>query len=362
MKVYYDARWILVENRFDGVSRYSHELAWSLHARTDIEVVWLVYDERQLAKLPPGEHVMVNNPHHQLAELRLPFTLNKLGAKIVYSPFFLMGTLGKRYKLVLTIHDLIYFTHRTPPQWLKWHERLAFWLFNASYVPLRWQLNQADAIATVSDTAARELIAARATTRKVTVVSNAVNPELFRDSTPRNRAEMEGVVYMGAFTPYKNVECLIDAAALVPDITLHLCGKLPSSRRPQIEARIAVHGIANRVVLYDGATDNQYRRALAQARCAMSASRLEGFGLPLIEAQQAGVPFGAADTPIFHEVGNSSVLYFDPNDPKTAAEVMRKFGNKKINQEYTARGYKNAARYTWQNSANTAIKICQSLY
>ncbi len=360
MKVYYDARWILVENRFDGISRYSHELAWALAEQSGIEPVWIVYDQRQLAKLPAGEHVMVTSPYNQLTELFVPLRLNRHGAKLVYSPFFLMGTFGKRYKLVLTIHDLIYFTHRTPPQWYKWYERLAFWLFHTTYWPLRWQLNSADVVATVSDTARDELVKARATKRDIVVVPNAVNPKLFQDTTVRQRAAMSGIVFMGAFTPYKNVECLIDATALVPDVTLHLCGKLPPARRPSIEARIAAHGITDRVVLYDGATDDQYRAALAQARCAMSASKLEGFGLPLIEAQQAGVPFGAADTPIFREVGGNSVLFFDPDSPEQAAEIMRKFADPLVSADYINRGFKNAARYTWANSASVAANICRS--
>lgn len=361
MKVYFDARWILVENRFDGISRYSHELAWQLAAQPDIEPVWIVYDDRQLAKLPPGEHVMVNSPYNPITEMTLPFKLNKYGAELVYSPFFMTGTLGRRYKLVLTIHDLIYFTHRTPPQWYKWYERTAFWLFHTSYWPLRWQLNAADMIATVSETAKTELLKAHATKREIVVVPNAVSPERFSDTTPRQHSAMDGVVYMGAFTPYKNVECLIDAVALVPEVTLHLCGKLPPARRPEIEARIAERGITSRVVLYDGATDDQYREALSYARCAMSASRLEGFGLPLIEAQQAGVPFGAADTPIFREVGGDSVLFFDPDSPEQAADVIRAFADEQTSRKYTARGFKNAARYTWTHSARIAADICKSL-
>ena len=93
----------------------------------------------------------------------------------------------------------------------------------------------------------------------------------------------------------------------------------------------------------------------------MSASRLEGFGLPLIEAQQAGVPFGAADTPIFREVGGDSVLFFDPDSPEQAADVIRAFADEQTSRKYTARGFKNAARYTWTHSARIAADICKSL-
>lgn len=433
MKVLFDARWILVENRFDGVSRYTYELAHALAARDDIEIAWLVYDQRQVDKLPAGEVVWANNPNNILQEVfSLARTVNRSGYKLLYSPFFTVGTFGKRFKLVLTIHDMIYFTHRTPPQWLPWHVRLGWWLFHTTYWPMRWQLNKADIVATVSETAWQELLDAKATKCEIVTVANAAG-EGFRKTEDRiqnlefrnqklesEKVEVESsdkrvvreseqqeeiagdfsqvlnrsdrtretamlraehalasagndasgedtrynsnnIVYMGAFTPYKNVECLIDALEFLPEVTLHLCSKIPPARRPSLEKYIADRGVANRVVLYDGATDEQYKSALAGARCAISASRLEGFGLPLIEAQQAGVPFAAADTPIFHEIGQASVLYFSPNSPRECAERIQQFADPEVSKDYIARGYQNAARYTWANSAEIAAKICKKL-
>jgi len=361
MKVLYDARWILVENRFDGVSRYTHELAHALAKQPNIEIAWLVYDQRQVDKLPAGKVVWANNPSHTLKEFfTLARTVNKSGYKLLYSPFFTIGTLGKKFKLVLTIHDMIYFTHRTPPQWLPWHIRLGWRLFHLTYWPMRWQLNHAVAVATVSDTARQELLAARATKRPITTVANAVGNQ-FYDPTPRPRHTYKNIVFMGAFTPYKNVECLLDMLPLLPDITLRLCGKLPPSRRSEIMARITQNNITDRVVLYDGATDPQYQAALTEACCAISASRIEGFGLQVIEAQAAGVPYACADTPIFREIGQDSVLYFSPDSPAQAAECVKKFRKAAVSRDYIQRGYANSMRYTWDNSAKAARAIISDI-
>lgn len=361
MKVLFDARWVLIENRFDGVSRYSHELAHAMAAREDLELTWLIYDKRQLDKLPAGDYVLANNPNNAWREFwSLARTINQSGHKLVYSPFFMMGTLGKRYKLVLTIHDMIYFHYRTPPQWLPWTTRLGWWLFHTSYWSMRFQLNHADTVATVSSTARQELLDAHATKRPIVTVPNAVG-NAFHDPTERERHSFKNIVYMGAFTPYKNVECLIDMLAELPDMQLHLCGKLPPARRAAIEARINERGVKDRVVLYDGATDDQYRQALREAYCAISASRVEGFGLPVIEAQSAGVPFVCADTPIFHEIGQDSVLYFDPDKPSQAADQVRKLSDVTTNQDFVKRGYANSTRYTWNASAQAAADICGSI-
>ncbi len=361
MKVLFDARWILVENRFDGVSRYSHELAWAMSRREDLQMIWLVHDDRQLAKLPAGEHVMTNDPNDPLAEFfTLGFKLNNIDCDVVYSPFFMMGTFGKRYKLVLTIHDLIYFRHRTPPHWLPWYVRVGWWLFHMSYSPLRFQLNAADSIATVSETARQELLAVKATRRDITTVSNATSDH-FVDTEPRNHHASNEILYMGAFTPYKNVECLIDALALLPDVTLHLCGKMPPARGKVFEQRMRDKGVFERVIVHNGVDDETYKQLLRKVRCSVTASRHEGFGLPVIEAQQARVPVACSDTPIFREVAGESALFFSPDSPEQCADIIKQFADKQISDEYIARGATNVARYTWDNSAAVAAEICHNL-
>lgn len=360
MEVIYDARWLLLDHRFDGVSRYSYELAWAMSRQPGITLIWLVHDERQLAKLPPGRHILANDPNHAKKELfELPATLNAAGARIVYSPFFVMGTRGKTYRLVLTIHDMIYFRHRTPPQWLPWHVRLGWRLFHLTYMPLRRQLNRADIVATVSHTARQELLAARATKREVITVPNAVTQDSQVTSTYHYASN--SIVYMGSFTPYKNVECLIDALVELPGVTLHLLSKIPLKRSLQLKQRAELQGVADRILLHNGVSDEAYRAILRDARCLVTASKIEGFGLPIIEAQQQGVPVACSDIPIFREVAGESAVYFDPKDPSACAGAIRALGDPARSHEYIVKGLKNAERFNWDDSARIAVELCKKI-
>jgi glycosyltransferase involved in cell wall biosynthesis len=51
-------------------------------------------------------------------------------------------------------------------------------------------------------------------------------------------------------------------------------------------------------------------------------SHEEGLGLPLLEAQYAGLPVIAPDQPVFREVLEVSGLYIDPADPAAAADTI----------------------------------------
>ncbi len=52
----------------------------------------------------------------------------------------------------------------------------------------------------------------------------------------------------------------------------------------------------------------------AGATAVLVPSRKEGFGLPVLEAMQLGVPVLASDTPALREVGGAAARYLSPDD------------------------------------------------
>ena len=360
MRVIYDARWLPVDDHFDGIGRYAHELAWAMSRRDDVELQFLVHDPRQAEKLPSKRYLVVNRPDDIFAEWSLPKKLETERPDVVYSPFYLMG-FGQRkrsYPLILTIHDLIYFHYRTPPQWLPWYQRAGWRLFNLTKWPTKLLLDKADHVVAVSDSARQEIQDRGITKRPLTTVSNAIRPSNHIHTI--NPASLD-IVYMGTFTPYKNVELLIDTMAALPDMTLHLLSRIPVKRRRELERRARQRAVRGHVVFHNGVSDEQYQRLLAGARCLVSASRLEGFGLPLLEAQAVGVPIAVSDTSIFREVAADSALFFDPDSPSECADAIRQLSDPEISKRYVRRGLENAQRFSWDKSAETAIGICQQL-
>ena len=53
---------------------------------------------------------------------------------------------------------------------------------------------------------------------------------------------------------------------------------------------------------------------LRGATALVSASRDEGFGIPLVEAMALGTPLVVSDIPVFREVGGDAAAYVDPDD------------------------------------------------
>src|SRR5690606_18543794 len=55
------------------------------------------------------------------------------------------------------------------------------------------------------------------------------------------------------------------------------------------------------------------------------ASLNEGFGLPLIEAAQRGLPIIARDIPVFHEVAGDAAWYFSGNTAEELEQTLRQW-------------------------------------
>ena len=72
----------------------------------DVQLVMVISDERQLQMLPDLPHVKICSPTGPL-EPTAALQLNKYKPDVVFSPMQTIGSVGRKFKLVLTLHDLI---------------------------------------------------------------------------------------------------------------------------------------------------------------------------------------------------------------------------------------------------------------
>lgn len=339
MKVIFDCRYVRVD-RHDGISRYSAGLVTALGRLCPVTM--LISDRRQLAQLPDLPWHLVSAP----TSIREPLVARQvrgLGADVVFSPMQTMGSWGRRYRLVLTLHDLIYYTDPTPPPEFAAPIRLLWRLYHLAWWPQRMLLDRADAVVTVSRTTAALIARHRLTRRPVTVVPNAPDPTPDLPRTPRTGA----LVYMGSFMPYKNVAVLARAMALLPDHELHLMSRVSPAER----ARLTALAGGGRLVFHDGATDETYRDVLRGATALVSVSRAEGFGIPLVEAMGLGTPVVVSDIPVFREVGGDAAAYVDPDDVAGLVAAVRALEDPVRWERASAAARDRAAAFSWESSA-----------
>lgn len=353
--LYFDARYIRVSHH-DGISRYSTGLIAALHETH--RVVAIISDERQLEHLPSDiESVKLNDPTKPLAELFIASKLNKLGAKLVYSPMQTLGSLGRKFKLALTLHDLIYYRHKTPPSDFNWLIKIGWRLFHLTYLPQRLFLNRADAAITVSKTTKSLMQKHRLTKRPISVVYNA------GASTPvrkiRCKPAAKHLVYMGSFMAYKNVETLVRAMSQLENYELHLLSRITDARKTELQKLAG--SAAQRVKFFGGVSDEQYLSELDSAFALVSASLDEGFGIPLIESMERATPIVVSNLEIFEEVGGIAASYFDSMNPSDFAARILELDSGDNWQRASARALEQAKIFSWQQSARALVQALSEI-
>lgn len=156
------------------------------------------------------------------------------------------------------------------------------------------------------------------------VASAAVNPAiaaLFQNRT----------VYLMVSTiePRKNHVYLLDAFELSwaagQDVALCFIGR-SGWKNEALMQRIASHAeLGRKLFVFGNADDGDLEYAYRHARALVFASVVEGFGLPLVEAMQRGLPAMVSDIPVFREIGEDYAAYFDLSQPQTLADLVQRF-------------------------------------
>lgn len=350
-RFFFDARFVKTDQP-DGISRFAIGLLSEL--RKLMPVIVMVSSEKQQELLGPGDYVQfpeVTSPR----EIFTAFKLNKLGAEVVFSPMQTTSGLGKKFKLILTLHDLIYYRHRTPPKSLSPIVRIVWFLYHLSYWPQRLVLSGADGVVTVSKTSKAQMEQVRITKRPITVIYNAADQAVPKTN---NRSSSNQVLYMGSFIGYKNVETLVRAMGIA-DLELVLLSKIAPDRKLELESLAEKCG--SRVLFANGVSDKEYSQWLSEARALVSGSFDEGFGIPVVEAMSHGTPTVLSELAIFKEVAEDAALYFEPKDEHALAAQLKALGDPVLWQTKSELGLARAKQFNWAESAAQLAKLVRQL-
>ena len=110
-----------------------------------------------------------------------------------------------------------------------------------------------------------------------------------------------------------------------------------------------------KLLFLEAASDATLGYAYSHSDALIQASADEGFGLPLIEAGQHGIPVLCSDIPVFHEVGGSHVLYFDRENDEDIIRCISEFCLKQ--KEGTIPDSKKISSISWSDCANTYMEF-----
>lgn len=175
------------------------------------------------------------------------------------------------------------------------------------------------------------------------------------------------ILVVGALLPHKGpLEAIrafgrlaAAAPALAGRATLTFHGHTPDpafADRVRAAAAASPAAAAIRFRGYDTAVEGA--ALYAEADVLLQLSAYEGFGLPPLEAQAAGIPVVCSDIPVFREVLGDGACHVDRSDADAVAGALARLaGDAGWRRTLVARGLANASSHSWARSARDTLAV-----
>jgi glycosyltransferase involved in cell wall biosynthesis len=361
----------LKKNNLEGYGYYIHELMQRITKQhPEHEFLFLfdqpfdssfVYSTNVTAKIikPKARHGF---SFRYWYDIKLTLAAKKFKADVIVS---LDGfcSLTTSIPQVLAVHDLAFIHY---PKFIPKLHLLFYKLHQKRF------LNKAKAIVTVSEFSKQDIIEQyKVSSNKISIVYNATRtifkPFEYADKDFVKRHYAEGnefFLFVGGIHPRKNLLQLLKAFSIfkkkqLSSMKLLIAGKL-SWQFDDILEKIKTFKFRDDVVLLDYVPEAELAKITAASYALIYPSYFEGFGVPIIEAMQCGVPVACSNTSSMPEVAGDAALLFNPIDANDIAQQMLLlYKDEVLRNELIQKGFKRADQFSWDESAQKLWQIIE---
>ena len=289
-----------------------------------------------------------------------------------FEPFFLTLPFFKKYKSIVTVHDL------TP---LVFPNNFPAGLKGS----LKWQVQKkllqgmdviADSISSKKDVGRyagvkdeRIHVVYLAAAEHFRILSGEARSRSAREIRRKYDLPNRFILYVGDVTWNKNMPRIIDAArkARVPLVMVGqaLAAENFDKKNPWNQDLVKVKKMVqeNRDIFLLGfVPDEDLVSIYNTAEAFIMPSLYEGFGLPILEAMSCGCPVITSKEGSLPEIAGEAAYYVDAYDVDSIKIGIQKvLGNEKLRQQLRDKGLGQSKKFSWKKTAEETVKVYESI-
>lgn len=271
---------------------------------------------------------------------------------------------GKECKYIVTVHDLI-FIHT--PQYYHWIDRQ---IYNFKF---RRACRCADRVIAVSEYTKQEIMHYYHTPEsKIDVVYQGCDPVFSQEIEEGKLQEVKAryqlpdkfVLYVGSIEERKNLMLVAKAMAkLNRRAAIHV---VAVGRRTayvdKIQDFLKAQSIEHLFHFYHQVPYADLPSFYKWASTFAYPSRIEGFGIPLLEAISSGVPAIGCTGSCLEEAGGPNSIYVNPDDAQGMADaILRTCTDEDLRQHMISEGKKYALNFSDEKLSHDLMRVYENL-
>ena len=369
MNIVIDARLYGLEN--GGIGRYIVNLIAELQKNDKKNNYQIILRKKYYNQLKLSKNFKkheFDHRHYSITEqIKLPKTLKGLNPDIVHFPHFNVPVRYEK-KFVVTIHDLL--MHRQ-----KGVDATTLSPFKYKIKRLGYRkvidnaIEKSKYIITPTKHVKADIVQRyKFAEDKIKPIYEGVDSKFKKVSSKKSDQTLKKFkitrpyfVYVGSAYPHKNLKRAIEAIVYLnkEHETKFIIVSSKNVFTQRLENLISDLNAKEYVKLLGFMPDEDLSILYKSSAGFLYPSLEEGFGLPGLEAIQAGTIALASDIPVFKEVYGDAALYFNPFNFESIAKSMLDVIKMKSDKRnyHIAKAQKHIKKYSWQKMAKDTLKV-----
>lgn len=354
-----------------GLGRYTERLIQELEQIESTDEFFIFLRQENFHEYTPRSSrftkVQADFPWYGWQEqLLFPILLRRYQLDLIHFPHFNVPLLYRR-PLVVTIHDLILLHYPTVKAselspFLYW---IKYWVYRfvigsavkrAKTVFTVSHFTQSDLESVYPNIAGKICMTYEAADMRDTTLTRAEELKMFQNWGLSFRGQGKPyVLYVGNAYPHKNLQLLLEVAALLPE-KIFVCVGREDYFYHELKNQAQKRKLTN--VLFIGFVPDQALPLLyREAESYFFPSLYEGFGLPALEALQFGTPVVLARAGALPEIVGEAGVFFEPSNIEEVRKKLVLIGENEVLRERMIQlGKKRIKDFSWSRMAAATFK------
>ena len=301
-----------------------------------------------------------------LNESKIPFKLlrffpfqKRLPKKSIFHSSYYRTTLQKDVVKIITVYDFIdeYYGSNFASKINAWQKKLA--------------LKNADGIICISNNTKKDLFKFLPNIDKQKIKTIYISSEenffkirslnsIMKYSEFNNLYNKKIILFVGSRKKlYKNFSLVVDIVSALKECVLVSVGP---EKITKTEKKLMNKKLYERHYHFINLSSEKLNELYNLSFCLLYPSMYEGFGIPILEAMNAGCPVVSVNTSSIPEVAGDAAILIDKIKKENFTHAIRLLSNKNFKTKLINKGFAQAKKFSWNKCFKETVEFYHDIY